>query len=78
MVQASSWPVGVLVFPQASWTVIGDGDGGLAWLSFSFNNKRIVTFWPTLPGGKQRGSYLVVVEEGSLVLVGLVLGAPPA
>lgn len=29
-------PTRVPVFPQAGWTVIGDGDGGLAWLSFFF------------------------------------------
>lgn len=29
-------PAGVPLFPQAGWTVIGDGDGGLAWLSFFF------------------------------------------
>lgn len=29
-------PAGVPVFPQAGWTVIADGDGGLAWLSVFF------------------------------------------
>lgn len=40
------------------------------WLGFlfSFNNKRIVTFWQLFWGVKQRGSYLVMVEEGSLDL----------
>lgn len=63
--------------------MIGDGGGGLAWLSFFFfflfNNKIIVTFWPTVEGRqKQRGSYLLEVEEGRLVLVGLALGTPAA
>lgn len=44
------------------------------WLGFlfSFNNKRIVTFLANCSTGKQRGSYLVVGGEGSLVLVPLL------
>lgn len=50
------------------------------WLGFlfSFNNKRIVTFWQTVPGGETNGVLSSVVEEGSLVLVGLLLSEPPA